>query len=187
MKKVKTAILLLILIFFVIGCVEDETPTKGTTYQPSTTSSPTATATPTELNLKIGETAKTSELEVTIISAEMKRYYTYYSDFFNDPMTETSSPENIYIIVEADIKNIGPDSTFVSSGDFSVTDSEGYRYDPVLYAGKDGLEMFKELYSNQKTKGRIIFEVPKSANDLKIQYDFGNLFSGTKLASWKVE
>ena len=185
MNKVIAAILLLTLIFIVIGCVEDETPTKGLANQPSATSSPTAT--PTELNLKIGETAKTSELEVTIISAEMKRYYTYYSDFFNDPMTETSSPENIFIIVEADIKNIESDRSFVSSGDFSVTDSEGYRYDPELYAGKDGLEMFKELYSNQKVKGRVIFEVPKSANDLKIQYDFGNLFSGTKLASWKVE
>jgi len=43
MNKVKTAILLLLLIFLVIGCVEDETPTKGTTNQPSTTSYPTIT------------------------------------------------------------------------------------------------------------------------------------------------
>ena len=42
-NKVKTAILLLILVLLVIGCVEDETPTKGTTNQPSTTSYPTTT------------------------------------------------------------------------------------------------------------------------------------------------
>ena len=69
MKKVMAAILLLTLTFIVIGCIEDETPKKGSINQPSTASSPTAT--PTELNLKIDETAKTSKLEVTIISAEI--------------------------------------------------------------------------------------------------------------------
>ena len=166
MKKIIAAILLMALISIVIGCIEDETPI--------------------ELNLKIGETAKTSKLEVTIISAEMERHYIYYYDFGGGNQ-RIASPENIYVIVEADIKNIGSDSTFVGSGDFSVTDSEGYKYDPESISGKDVLETRKELYSNQKVKGQILFEVPKSANDLKIQYNFGTAFTGTKLASWNVE
>jgi hypothetical protein len=46
--------------------------------------------------------------------------------------------------------------------------------------------MIKELYQNQKMKGKVLFEIPESATGLKIQYDFGNLMIGTKLASWVI-
>ena len=191
-KAVKVVFYVVVFVFlsmivgaFVFGTgPSDDTPTKGGSDQLGTPSS--SVAPPTELNLKINEIAKTNKLEILILSAEKKKSYTYYSDILEDMLVETSSPGNIFIIVDAEIKYVGPDSTLIGNG-FSVVDSEGYKYDPEFYVGKDSLELLKELYANQKTKGRIIFDVPESATDLKIQYDFGNVFTGTKLATWWVE
>ncbi|HID40167.1 MAG TPA: DUF4352 domain-containing protein [Calditrichaeota bacterium] len=184
--------ILLIGVVFVSGCVSEESPTKATTptqpsETPETTPPTTQSTTPTELNLNIGETAKTSKIEVTVFSAQKTKSYDYYSDIFKETMTEEAKPGKIFILVDAEIKNVGSNSVFVGSSEFSITDSEGYKYDPALYYGDDGLEMFKELYQNQKMRGKILFEVPENAQDLKLQYNFGNLFIGTKLASWSIE
>lgn len=185
--------ILLIGVVFVSGCISPESPTKApTTTQPSetqeTTPPTTQPTTPTELNLNVGETAKTSKIEVTIFSVQKTKSYNYYSDIFKETMTQEVKPEKTFILVDAEIKNVGSDSAFVGSSEFSITDSEGYKYDPeALYYGDDGLEIFKELYQNQKMRGKVLFEAPENAKDLKLQYDFGNLFLGTKLASWTIQ
>ena len=186
--KVTTYVFIFVLLSMVVGTfVFGTSPSDDASIKGGSNQLPSSSiASPAELNLKIDEIAKTNKLEISILSAEKKKSYTYYSDIFEEMVVETSSPGNTFIVVDAEIKYIGSDSTYVDNG-FSVTDSEGYKYDPELYGGDDGLEFFKELYSNQKTKGRIIFSVPESATNLKIQYNFGNIFAGTKLATWWVE
>jgi len=176
------AAILVLGIFLASGCIETGPLTKGET--PTETEAPAKT--PTELELKIGETAKTSVLEVTVLSAERKEGYVsmIVPEY---PMAQAPSPGNIFLFVEAEIKNIGNDKVFVGSSDFSAMDSEGMRYDPEIYSESDALEMFKELYKNQKTKGKLLFEIPKGATGLEVLYDFGNLFIGTKLAKWEIE
>lgn len=142
---------------------------------------------PVELNLNIGETAKTSKVEVTVFSAKKTKSYNYYSDVFKTNVTEEAKPGKIFILVDAEIKNVGSDRIFVGASEFSITDSEGYKYDPVFYLGNDKLEDFKELFQNQKMRGKVLFEVPEKAQNLRLQYDFGNLFTGTKLASWPIK
>jgi len=192
------ALVAVVVVAMFAGCVEEETPTKvpetttppAETTTPIPTLTPTATPTletPTELSLKVGETAKTSKVEVTVISAKKTNHYEYYSDILKATMTEEASPGKIFILAEIEIKNIGSDRAYAGSTDFSLTDSEGYRYDPEFYYGEDGLEMFKELYQNQKMKGKVLFKVPEDAKGLKIQYDFGSLFTKVKLASWELE
>jgi hypothetical protein len=178
-------LLSLITVIVISGCTNQEGPQKADT---TATSSPTTTATsPTELTLKVGETAKTSKIEVTVITAQKTSYYEYYSEILGT-MTKEASPGKTFVLIEVEIKNIGSDRVFVGSSEFSMTDSEGYKYDPQLYYGQstDGLDMIKELYQNQKMKGKVLFEVPESATGLKIQYDFGNLFIGVKLATWEI-
>jgi len=178
--------LLIIGVIFISGCTNQEGPQKADT---TAKSSPTTTVTsPTELKLKIGEIAKTSKVEVTLISAQKIKTYEYYSDIFKETMTQEATQGKTFVLIEAEIKNIGADRVFVGSSQFSMTDSEGYKYDPQLYYGQstDGLDMIKELYQNQKMKGKVLFEVPESAIGLKIQYDFGNLFIGVKLATWEI-
>lgn len=168
---------LLIGIVFVSGCVgEEPEKVEGTTTTQSS-----------ELILRVGETAKTSKLQVTVFSVEKIESYEYYSDILEDYMEEEASPGKIFILIEGEIKNVGDDRAYVGSSQLSITDSEGYKYDPELYFGDDGLEMFKELYPGQKMKGKVLFEVPEDATGLKIRYDFGGIFTGIKLATWELE
>lgn len=142
---------------------------------------------PSELILKVGETAKTSRIEVTVLSAEKTGFYSYSTDYFGEPLYQKASSGKQFLIAEIQIKNVGADRVYISSGEFSATDSEGTRYDTeFFYYGDDGLDMFQELYQNQKTEGKILFEVGKEAEDLEIIYDFGDIFTGTSLAKWKV-
>lgn len=171
----------------VLGCVGEESPTKAPSTQTTQAATPIATQTsPTELNLKVGETAKTSKIEVSVISAQKANSYNYYSDILKETQREEAGPGKTYVLVDAEIKNVGSDSAFVGYTEFSITDSEGYKYDPTMYLGQDRLEAVKELYQNQKMKGKILFEIPENAKNIKLQYDFGNLFIGTKLASWSI-
>lgn len=183
------SIIFLALIFMSVGCIEEETPVKA----PETTTQLEETPIPTlkvisELNLKIGDTARTSKTLITIISAEKTKTYSYYSDIFQETNTEEASPGKNFILTDIQIENIGDDRVYCGASEFSVTDSEGYRYDAeIMYFGDDGLAFFQELYPNQKMKGKVLFKVPENANGLKIQYDFGNLFTDIKLASWELE
>ena len=100
---------------------------------------------------------------------------------------ETASPGKIFVIVDAVIKNIGAQSIYASSTQFSITDSKGYKYDPdFMYFGDDGLKI-QQLYLNQLTRGKILFSIPSDATGLKLQYDFGNAISGPKLVTWPLD
>ncbi len=181
------AIVAIIAVVVFAGCVEEETPVKSPETNPPTETATPTQKTPTGLNLKVGETANTSKIAVTVISAKKTDHYEYYSDILKETRIEQVSPGNTFVLVEIEIKNIGSDRTYEGSSDFSMVDSEGFKYDPELYYGNDGLEMIKELYQNQKMRGKVLFEVPEDAKGLKIQYDFGSLFTGVKLASWELE
>jgi DNA-directed RNA polymerase subunit RPC12/RpoP len=189
---------------FVFG-MAGNSPSSSPTVQPSpistspiidvknngkTTSKPTVIATatqpsvPTEIELAIGQMASNPERQVTAYSAQKVSSYTV--TFSNYPITTQAKSGNIFIFIDTEVKNIGSDRIYASAGDFSMSDSEGNRYDPEMYTGDDSLGYFKELYRNQKARGKVLFEIPLTAKNLKLYYDFGNLFSGTKLASWTI-
>ena len=184
-KNIILLTLFLTLIVFLSGCVDSGTPEKATTTQQATTTV-TPTTISTELILKVGETAKTSKIEVTVFSIKKTKSYDYYSDILKETRTSESSPGKIFVLVDAEVKNIGTDRLYFGATKFSVTDSEGYKYDAQFYLGSDKLELFKELYQNQKMRGKVLFEVPEYASGLKLQCDFGDLLVGTKLATWKI-
>ena len=189
-KNIASLISLVAIIAVVVfaGCVEEETPVKSPETTPSTETVTPIQKTPIELNLKVGETANTSKIVVTVMSASKTDHYVYYSDILKETRTEQASPGHAFVLAEIEIKNIGSDRAYVGSTGFSMADSEGFRYDPnYLYYGNDGLEMIKELYQHQKMRGKVLFKVPEDAKELTIQYDFGNLFTEVKLASWELE
>ena len=107
-------------------------------------------------------------------------------NILKETLTEEAKPGKVFIIADVLIKNIGSDRVYVALDSFSLVDSRGYKYDPGIYFGDDGLEALKELYPGERTRGKIIFEIPESATGLKIQYDFGDFFTGVKLATWKI-
>jgi len=191
-------ILCLVIAAFVFG-MSGNTGTSSQSVQPvstyaasnpRTTSYPQITQTtqsgvPTSVELAIGGTASNPDRTVTVFSAPKTTTYSW-TGASGTKYPTTAKIGNTFIMVDAEVKNIGSDRMYASAGDFSMSDSEGNRYDPTMYTADDSFGYFTELYKNQKIRGKVLFEVPKSANNLILYYDFGNVFSGTKLASWKI-
>jgi len=176
MKKTIPFVILVILAVALAGCVEEK-PTK---VEENPTTSVTQTPT-TELKLKIGETAKTSRLEVTVkevfkakvIGGEYENYW--------------AKDSRIFVFVVVSMRNIDPKSKawYVGPEDFAVSDENGRRYDVQYLSIEDYLEG-GDLNPNEYREGLIAFEVPEHVKKIKIKYDFGDLFRA-KLATWEVD
>jgi hypothetical protein len=150
---------------------------------------------PTELNLKVGSTAKSSEKEVTVFSVQKSKSYDY--SYSGQNYVRYANPTKIFILMDVEIKNVGSNSIDARESDFSITDSDLYKYDYQSYYGNDEFQS-TELYPNQKAKGKLLFEVPDNSSGLKIQFNFvsSNIqvtINGqsvpikTELASWMIE
>lgn len=101
----------------------------------------------TTINLKMGETAKTTKREVTVYSAQKSNTYTWRGSSGN-VYTEAAPAGKTYIMVNVQIKNIGSDSLYASASDFSIADPNGYKYDQK-YASIDNELKSQELFQNQ--------------------------------------
>jgi hypothetical protein len=88
------------------------------------------------------------------------------------------------LLVNCQFKNAGSDREYAEPYAFSVADSTGYKYDPSIYMGANGLSL-TELYGGQHVAGVVLFEVPKTATGLTLTYDFNSLFGGD-LAVWQI-
>jgi hypothetical protein len=122
-------------------------------------------------------------MRVTVISAPKIKSYQWGRDFLGMPYTEEAQQGKIFVLVDALVESIGKESIYVNPYDFSMTDSQNYKYDPALYFGDDDLPS-TELYQGQQAGGKVLFEVPEGAIGLKVVYDFG--FWETKLAMWQL-
>jgi len=187
LKKIVLGIIIAVVILFfggiaLLGIGYEGVKQESTPYKEGTepvTSDKTASPV-----LEIGETAKSSRLQVTVFSAEKMKKYSYYSDIFESNQEKTASPGNLFVLIDAEIVNIGSDRDFGGYVKFTMTDSQGFKYDPDFYLGTDGLDAFSEIFQNQKIRGKAVFQVPETATGLKLQYDFGDIIVGTKLATW---
>jgi len=143
-------------------------------------------STPTEGILKLGETAVTSEMEVTVISFEKKKSY-YLHDW---EMNKKAESGKIFVIVNVELKNVSDDIQYASPDDFSMSDSENFKYDPEGgFLGADIGNALKhtELLPGEKVRGKLVFEIPENAIGLKIKYNFAGIFEKPKIVSWILE
>jgi hypothetical protein len=124
---------------------------------------------PSSQSLVVGNTAITSETEVTVTSAEAVTSYTRQSGG-----TEMSPAGKIFVIIDAKIKYTGTTSKYVSAGDFSLVGSGSvkYEYASGTYSSEGGFEG-ATLSHNQEHEGKILFEVPEGTSGLKAQADVG--------------
>jgi hypothetical protein len=134
----------------------------------------------------MGQTATSSVSQVTVYSAQRTDSYTYSSSISGYTPTESATSGNTFIIVDAQVRNTGSNEIYASASDFSLSDPEGNRYDPQMYLGNDGLGYLQELFKNQQKRGKVLFQVPSTATNLILYYNFGNVISGPQLASWTI-
>lgn len=115
-----------------------------------------------------GDVIKTSDLKVTYLDCGE---YTDYNEF--------SKPADGKKVVFAtfEFENISKSDQYVSSFSFSCY-ADGYDCESYFSSDKESLDA--TLSSGKKTKGTVLFEVPKDAKEVSIEYDV-NYFTSNKL------
>ena len=174
MKKI-LVVLLLIAVLFIGGCLGTYEPKKtGTLASPKSG----------KIYLKVGESAENEYLKVTVISVEKTNLYEYYSETWGEILEKEPKSGNFFVLSEVEVENVGDEKEFANRRDFNIMDSEGYKYDTTKYYGDDELNE-NAILPGQRTKGKIIFEIPKNVIRLKMVYDFGG-FSEANLVYWLI-
>jgi len=138
-----------------------------------------------EWNLSMGQTAETTEIEVTVLSSIRSSFY-LWRGISGTLYTTEADPGKIFIIINTEIHYIGTESEYVYGGDFWLIDSNNYKYEynSGTYSLEGGLEG-TTLYQNQRASGKVLFEIPESATGLKVQFNLGTSWE-PQLASWTI-
>jgi hypothetical protein len=148
---------------------------------------PAPSVVPSPVKVPLPGTAQNSERQVTVNSASKEIAYKYGGPAVMQ--VEYAKTGYTFVFVSTSLKNIGPDTITVSGGDFSIRDSEGNRFDPKIHKGTSNasLSYLTDLDKNQSISGTIDFEVPLTAKNLAVYYDFVNVSNSIKLAYWNID
>ena len=148
---------------------------------------PAPSVVPSPVKVPLPGTAQNSEKQVTVSSASKGIAYKYGGPAVIQ--VEFAKTGYTFVFVSTSVKNIGPDTITVSGGDFSIRDSEGNRFDPIIHKGTSNasLSYLTDLDKNESISGTIDFEVPLTAKNLAVYYDFGNVSPGIRLAYWNID
>ena len=148
---------------------------------------PAPSVIPSPVKVPLPGTAQNSERQVTVYSTSKGIAFKYGGPAVTQ--VEYAKTGYTFVFVSTSVKNIGPDTITVSGGDFSIRDSEGNRFDPIMNHGTSNTSWsyLTDLDKNQSISGSIDFEVPLTAKNLAVYYDFGNVSNSIKLAYWKID
>jgi hypothetical protein len=146
---------------------------------------PSVVASPVKVSLP--GTAQKSERQVTVSSVSKGIAYKYGEGAVTQ--VEYAKTGYTFVFVRYEVKNIGLDTITVSGENFSIRDPEGTRYDPIITKGTGGTNgsYHTDLGTNQSISKTIDFEVPLTAKNLALYYDFGNVSSRIRLAYWNID
>ncbi len=120
--------------------------------------------------LKIGETAKGSDVQVTVLEANVADSYEYFSSSLNQTITKEASSDKSFLIINASVKNISNLTTRSGGGFFTVVDSTGYEYHLMPYYGASAMPSDMYLIPGAELEGKALFQIPRGAVGLKVVY-----------------
>ncbi len=144
--------------------------------------------TPSQISLRVGETARTSKITVTISDAIIADSYEYHSQAEGKTVSKKAPSGLSYLIATVEIENVG--ATEESGGTRYITafDNQSEHYRIITpYLGQDRLKLQPIIKSGEKVKGKVLFSMPKGATGLKIAYDFSSYNTNLALAEWEIE
>ena len=110
-----------------------------------------------------GDVVETKSLKVSFLDCGEFTDYSEYSE---------PAKGNKIIYATFEFENISDDNEYISTGDCYA---DGY--DCKSYYDFDQESLDATLSKGRKTKGKIFFEVPKDAKEIKIEYDINFLTS----------
>ena len=136
------------------------------------------------MNLNIGETTKNTIPEVTVFSAQKSNAYEQSSSHSHIAIKRASSGKT-YVIANVEVKNNASYDMYVSVANFSIVDHDDYKYDSMMFSSIEDRLSEQKLFPNHRTRGNVVFEVPVSAVNLKVVYEFGRQ-NNVRLAYWRL-
>ena len=123
-----------------------------------------------EQPFSIGETAQSSRTAVTLVEAIVTDSYEYYDPVSKKTATKEATPGMSFVIATFEIENVGSLRRGEGRARTRLIDSERFQYLPKTYLGEDYMRNYVYLDPGEKLRGTVLFEVPKDATGLKIQY-----------------
>lgn len=134
----------------------------------------------------IGGTPRSPGIEINPISAE--QLYSYQETSFG--ITREPAPGNVFLVITLTLTNIDNYAHYADPGDFSIADSEGFRYDPkggFLGADTENALKITQLFPGEKAQGKILFQIPSSATGLILKYDFSSQVGKPRITTWQLK
>ena len=144
--------------------------------------------TPSRISLRVGETARTSKITVTVSDAIIADSYEYYSQAEGKAITKEAPVDISFLIVTVEIENVGTTEESGGTRYLTAFDNQSGHYRIITpYLGEDRLKLQPIIKSGEKVKGKVLFSMPKGATGLKIAYDFSSYNTNLALAEWEIE
>ncbi|VVB85934.1 Uncharacterised protein [uncultured archaeon] len=182
--NMRMVFLLTVLLLSVIisGCVRQDASTPIQNKTPVSTQIP---LTQTKSDLNLGEIAVLPAMEATVMEAN-KTDNTFYSSG-GQHINEVAGEGNVLIVADFWIKNTGNKTIRFTNTPFALRDNTGFKYDPILYAGYDGIGLLNDSYPNQTKRGKAVFRVPVEAHGLNFFLDYPDSFTGPDFGSLPIK
>lgn len=146
-----------------------------------------------EQTFKIGETAESDKLEVTVTDKlavtvteiDLTDSYEYWRVFDEVWDTRQALPGSTFMIVQVKIKNLS-DTDTCTVGTWQMRGGDIERdAPPSYYFGEDPLEYNVPLPPGQEIDGKVQFEVPEDSTGYYVKYRFSE--EPEVWAKWLVE
>lgn len=105
---------------------------------------------------KVGDTVKSGDLEIKIVSAELR-----------NPDQYINTKNGKVLKLEVSGKNNGSDSWYIDTSEFNLYSTDGDKYE--MYFGTDGTPLGGEINAGKKIKGFLEYDV-KQAGQFELVY-----------------
>ena len=136
--------------------------------------------------LDLTEAVQMGELEVTVSDAILTDSYEYYAEFAATMITKEAPPGMTFLIADVKIKNVGKElERFQGAKRMHACDSGGNVCEVGVYYGENNLEAGRFPEPGDELSGKVLFEIPEAASDVRIFYDY--FFPEVKLVEWEIE
>jgi hypothetical protein len=138
-----------------------------------------------EIKLSLGQTATSSGMQITVYSAQKIESYNSSSSSGTE-YTSNPAKGNVFVIVDVGVKNVGSNRAAFDVISFYLRDSDANTYHDLSgFKGvQDAIFRIGQLLPDEHKRGHGLFEIPSTAKDLKLYYEFSNY--PLEMASWSI-
>jgi len=146
-----------------------ETTEQGTTPAPTATpaTTPAPATTVNYVGIGEGQWAVAPDRRVMVSSTSRMSSYALFTG-----RVVRAPPGTVFVLISVTTVNLGKTTLSTEAGDFLLTESEGYTYEPQPYkyyhVGKP--YTYRKLSEGEVASGKVFWIVPQTASGLEVSY-----------------